>query len=314
MLQVFDELLYSIFALVGRLHAFCYGIMASIVNKFGLASRIAPAAEWQAFTTAMQCGLRHRQLRSEQEDLPYHEDLIPLGSPKGVEMLDKATKQGTARRELVNCQVRQSHPAFCGLAAVATVMRAASVFDDRKFIAWSEHGGPEWAVTAPMQKNFPPDFFRHFGFSFLDRYPAMIKFQLFKQVLQYDGVPLAAIPIFFGYQGWPCKVMGPPTSQNILEKDILPMIYTEQEGKRTFVVANYGRPIMRQRGSGHFAPLAAVVDDHVLVVEVNNWRYPSVWVPMGLMFDAVSALTPQGKPRGLCIVEQEIGKPASSTY
>ena len=306
--QVLDQLLYSIQLSLGRLWAFGFGIVASLANKFGLASRIAPAAEWQAFTTAMQCGLRHRQLRPMHEDLPYHKDLIPLGSAKGVEMLEKATKEGTARRELVNCLVRQSHPAFCGLAAGATVMKAAANFDDRKIIAWQEYGRPEWAFTAPMEKQFPQDFFRHFGFSFLDKYPAFLKIQLFKQVLQYDGVPLAAMAIFFGLQGWPCKIMGPPTSQDHLERDILSMIYKEQEGKRTFVVANYGRPVMEQRGSGHFAPLAAVVDGYVLVVEVNNWRYPSVWVPMGLMFDAVSALTPQGKPRGLCIVEQNISR------
>ena len=224
-------------------------------------------------------------------------------------MLDKATKLGTARRELVNGLVRQSHPAFCGLAAAATVMKAAACFDERKFFAWQEHGGPEWAVISPMAKTFPQDFFRHFGFSFLDKYPTFIKYQLFKQVLQYDGVPLAAMPIFFGYQGWPCKIMGPPTSQDHLERDIWPMIYGEQDGKRTFVVANYARPVMGQRGSGHFAPLAAVVDDHVLIVEVNNWRYPSVWAPKSLFFDAVSALTPQGKPRGLCIIEQDVQKP-----
>ena len=56
------------------------------------------------------------------------------------------------------------------------------------------------------------------------------------------------------------------------------------------LVVNYQRKRLGQKGGGHFSPLAAYhgPSDHVLILDVAQHRYPSVWVPLEMLWHAMN--------------------------
>lgn len=58
----------------------------------------------------------------------------------------------------------------------------------------------------------------------------------------------------------------------------------------TFLMVNYLRSAMGQETGGHISPVAAydADTDRFLVLDVSRYKYPPVWVPAPLLFDAMA--------------------------
>ena len=68
------------------------------------------------------------------------------------------------------------------------------------------------------------------------------------------------------------------------------------------LLVNYHRSALGQQGGGHISPLAAYDErgDRVLLLDVARYRYPSVWVPIPALWQAIRMVDPDsGLSRGL---------------
>ena len=68
------------------------------------------------------------------------------------------------------------------------------------------------------------------------------------------------------------------------------------------LLANYDRRAIGQAGGGHISPLAAFDEgsDRVLILDVARYRYPSAWVPLSLLLQAMQRPdADSGRSRGL---------------
>jgi glutathione gamma-glutamylcysteinyltransferase len=88
-------------------------------------------------------------------------------------------------------------------------------------------------------------------------------------------------------------------------------VESEAGWEEVFVDANtrmtvaFSRAHLGQTGSGHFSPVAAYneVEDMVLIMDVARFKYPSYWVSLSSLYDAMHPIDPEsGTPRGYMLV------------
>lgn len=81
-----------------------------------------------------------------------------------------------------------------------------------------------------------------------------------------------------------------------------PLIAALDDGD--FIIANYSRAVLNQRGTGHHSPLAAynAETDQFLLLDVARYAYPALWVNAWQLWEAVRAPDGRGRGRGALIV------------
>jgi hypothetical protein len=82
------------------------------------------------------------------------------------------------------------------------------------------------------------------------------------------------------------------------------------------LVVNYHRPAVGQAGGGHIAPIAAYhgPTDRVLILDVARYRYPSVWVPVEDLWQAIRAVdASSGRSRGVLVLRRAPFQPGASS-
>ena len=71
------------------------------------------------------------------------------------------------------------------------------------------------------------------------------------------------------------------------------------------MVVSYSRRSFQQTGDGHFSPIGGYHRgrDLVLILDVARFKYPPHWVPLSLLYEAMSKLDPiTGLPRGYLLL------------
>lgn len=74
-----------------------------------------------------------------------------------------------------------------------------------------------------------------------------------------------------------------------------------------FVIINFDRDPLKQKGGTHFSPLAAyhAPSDRFLVMDVARFRYPPFWVKTELLYQGMNTVdTVSAKTRGYVLVER----------
>lgn len=82
------------------------------------------------------------------------------------------------------------------------------------------------------------------------------------------------------------------------------------------MLANYHRPGVGQAGGGHIAPVAAFhsPSDRVLILDVARYRYPSAWVPVVDLWQAIRAVdVSSGRSRGVLSLRRASSQPGASS-
>eukprot|EP01064_Diplonema_japonicum_P017462 TRINITY_DN25582_c0_g1_i1.p1 TRINITY_DN25582_c0_g1~~TRINITY_DN25582_c0_g1_i1.p1 ORF type:complete len:268 (+),score=54.83 TRINITY_DN25582_c0_g1_i1:57-806(+) len=228
---------------------------------------------------------KHKRLRSVVDLQPLHEALIDENSEAGRELF----KGCIMNESLLKVTEKQEHPAFCGLASSCVVLKGLGVDTTQDSI-----------FEVLESKGFPKGWFSHFGFGFVDYAPHAVKVALNRH-LKFDGIPLgAAAALMQSYTLNISKHNTGITPETFLEH-LLPTLHTNS---RTVFVANYNRGTLHQRGTGHFAPIAAYNPTHrkCFVLEVNQNRYPSVWVDLDMLTEATNTISPGGTKRGFLLI------------
>lgn len=76
--------------------------------------------------------------------------------------------------------------------------------------------------------------------------------------------------------------------------------------RHQYVTVNFDRGGLYEvpKGGGHHSPIGAydAKTDRVLLMDVARYKYPFVWVPTTMMFDAMVNLTSSGESRGYIVV------------
>mmetsp|Transcript_61720 Transcript_61720/g.137793 ORF Transcript_61720/g.137793 Transcript_61720/m.137793 type:complete len:271 (+) Transcript_61720:24-836(+) len=259
----------------------------------------ASRASWQYVSRlyrSLRDATRHRQLSAptDGQRYPVPEELLPLESDSGQSLV----MDGAVNQSLVSVLLRQDHPAFCAVASAMTIARAenAGPFDQKKFMTVFREGGRHGAAW--------PNVMATYGLDALDGLPAPVKYWLLCH-LQYDGAPMALLAEWFRLLGFSVDVVSSSAAtEETFRADVaaaFPQTGVCGSG-RNYILVNYSRSAVGQRmfSGGHYAPLGGFhhTQDKVLLLEVNSWRYPSVWVDLPRLWGATHTQVANGSWRG----------------
>ncbi len=209
---------------------------------------------------------------------PLPDKLFAFASPQGRTMLAESIAAGDAGAffPLVANLHTQTEPAWCGFGTLVTVLNALEIDPGR---VWK---GP-W---------------RFFGEELLICCKAL-------EVAAAEGLTLAEVGCLAECNG------GAVTLQHAVDPGLAAfrqaLVNAVRAPAGPFVVANYDRQVLKQTGTGHFSPLAAwhAPTDHVLVLDVAQFKYPPHWVPVEQLWQAMcSQDTDTQAPRGYLVIDK----------
>jgi len=209
---------------------------------------------------------------------PLPEALVAFASPQGRTLLAESIAAGDAGAffPLVANLHTQTEPAWCGFGTLVTVLNALEIDPGR---VWK---GP-W---------------RFFGEELLICCKAL-------EVAAAEGLTLAEVGCLAQCNG------GLVTLQHAVDPGLPAFRQALWDAVRApagpFIVANYDRRVLNQTGTGHFSPLAAwhAASDHVLVLDVAQFKYPPHWVPVDQLWRAMCSHDADTQaPRGYLVIDK----------
>ena len=228
----------------------------------------------------------YRVARSESKT----EELIVLNSELGEQLL--FTSQ--ARRDYLPLSsefVTQDNLAYCGVATLVMVLNALD-------------------LEAPVSPNH--------------RIPGLVSYKFFTQenVFENEKTLDAIKPEVIARQGMTLEELGklftsyPLVTETFHGKEVSleqfrKLIVQNLRQTENFVVINYLRRSLGQKGGGHISPLVAYNEksDRFLILDVARYRYASVWVKAESLWKAINTLdSTSGKTRGFILVEPQSRK------
>ena len=212
------------------------------------------------------------------------EELIVLDSEVGEQLL--FTSQ--ARRDYLPLSlefVTQDNLAYCGVATIVMVLNALD-------------------IEAPVAPNH--------------KIPGVVSYRFFTQenVFENEKTHDVIKPELIAKQGMTLEELGglfksyPVVVQTFHGEDVsleqfrkLAVQNLRQAGN--FLVVNYLRPSLGQKGGGHISPVAAYHEqsDQFLILDVARYRYSPVWVKAETLWSAINTVdSTSGKTRGFILI------------
>ena len=189
------------------------------------------------------------------QNLQLPESLVALNTPSGQRRL----KESTARVDyntLMQVFEPQVYLSYCGVASGVMVENALSQSKKRTQSNWFEQRA-EGSRT---------------------------QYETF-----YGGMTLAQFDTLMGGGGLKTKRYhgGGFTLDDFRRRVLLNL-----ENARDTLVVNYSRKGLKQKGGGHFSPLAAYhhQSDSVLILDVAEHKYPPVWAPLRALWRAMDTV------------------------
>lgn len=215
----------------------------------------------------------HRYFRTPPvERLPVPEYLVSIQSPSGQKLVAESGYVADYQ-SLTHNFVAQTRSSYCGVASAVAVINAmrgkqGRIDQSTFFTGPVEEIKPSWRVSVSgMSLNQLSDLLRAHGVS--------------TTVVHASDTDLEAF-------------------RRIARKNLMT--------SGDFLLVNYQRAELGQAEGGHISPLAAydAGTDRFLILDVAAHKYPPVWVPANLLWDAMSApLNPSSpRTRGFLIVRE----------
>lgn len=206
---------------------------------------------------------------------------IPLPEPRGQTLLlqsvDRADYGPLAEQFLT-----QANLAYCGVASMVMVLNslavpapAAAGFGSYRF--WTQENVFEAADTRAV---------------------------LSPEVVARQGMTLRELGALLASLGVQARAIH-GDRLSLAQFRLLVRSNLSQSGDRLLV--NYHRKAVGQAGGGHISPLAAYhpMTDRVLILDVARYRYPSVWVPLADLWQAIRTTdSSTGLSRGVVVVRR----------
>ncbi|GAX75692.1 hypothetical protein CEUSTIGMA_g3135.t1 [Chlamydomonas eustigma] len=200
---------------------------------------------------------------------------IAFSSPQGRQIFQEALMGGTLGGffKLMEQFSMQDEPAFCGLTSLTMVLNALSI-DPRR--TWK--GSWRWFHEAMLDCCRP------------------------LESVKEDGITLAQAACLARCNGARVDMMRHGTfSEAEFRQQVMDVCRSGEE----HLVVSYARRAFSQTGDGHFSPVGGYHEgqDLVLILDVARFKYPPHWVPLPLLYEAMSHIDPTtGLPRGYMLL------------
>jgi len=211
-------------------------------------------------------------------------ELIVLDSEVGEQLL--FTSQ--ARRDYLPLSlefVTQDNLAYCGVATLVMVLNALK-------------------IEAPVAPNY--------------KIPGLVDYRFFTQENVFDNDLTHDVikPELIAKQGMTLKELGglfqsyPVVVQTFHGEEVSleqfrQLTVQNLQQAENFVVVNYLRRSLGQKGGGHISPVAAYDEqsDRFLILDVARYRYSPVWVEAETLWSAMNTVdSASGKTRGFILL------------
>eukprot|EP00850_Spirogloea_muscicola_P008412 SM000044S16059 [mRNA] locus=s44:744219:747633:- [translate_table: standard] len=208
---------------------------------------------------------------------------IVFASPEGKALFKEALESGGMNGffELISHFQTQAEPAFCGLASLAVVLNALAVDPGR---TWK---GP-W---------------RWFDETMLDCCEPLQKIAL-------EGTTFSSVACLARCAG---GLVQEARASNSSLADLRATVIQTSTSCDSHIIAAYGRKKFLQTGDGHFSPLGGYhrAKDLVLILDVARFKYPPHWIPVSMLWEAMSTIDGKtGLTRGFMVISKPAKAPS----
>ncbi|CAA2952147.1 glutathione gamma-glutamylcysteinyltransferase 1-like isoform X1 [Olea europaea subsp. europaea] len=202
---------------------------------------------------------------------------IDLASSEGKKLFTEAIHNGTMEIffKLISYFQTQSEPAYCGLASLSMVLNALAIDPGRK---WK---GP-W---------------RWFDESMLDCCEPLEK-------VKDKGISFGKVVCLAQCAG--ANVEAFRANQSTID-EFRRYVVSCSTSDDCHVISSYHRGAFNQTGTGHFSPIGGyhAGKDMALILDVARFKYPPHWVPLTLLWKAMSTVDEAtGLHRGFMLVSR----------
>ncbi|KAL6208801.1 hypothetical protein ACLB2K_019746 [Fragaria x ananassa] len=195
-----------------------------------------------------------------------------------LEAIQKGTMENFYR--LISYFQTQSEPAYCGLASLSMVLNALSIDPGRK---WK---GP-W---------------RWFDESMLDCCESL-------ETVKSKGISFGKLVSLAHCAG--AKVEAFRTNHSNID-EFRKYVMRCSSSDDCHLISSYDRSVLKQTGTGHFSPVGGyhADKDMALILDVARFKYPPHWVPLNILWDAMSNVDEStGQRRGFMLISRPHREP-----
>lgn len=173
----------------------------------------------------------------------------------------------------------QITPTFCGVASATMILNALDVSDPKNNPPSTRYGTQEQRFfTEAVSEIIDIEAVRKGGLALGELEVALKTFEIEVQAYHASDVDIDTFRLMM---------------QNAFAEP------------RTYIIVNYNRQELGQKGSGHHSPIGAYnsKEDRVLILDVNRRYLPSVWVKTEVLFNAMKSVdSSSGISRGFIII------------
>lgn len=188
---------------------------------------------------------------------------VSLLTQDGLDRLESCETQNDYVR--LTCHFEcQSNPSYCGPASIAMIANALAIprpqaTQHRSFRLFSQ--------TNIFSPRFSPP--------------------ITAGNVRRAGMTLREVSLHL--QGLGCNVSATYAS-DMNKEEFCKMAIETLRQEDAYLVINYDRSLLGQKGAGHFSPIGAYSQgtDEFLVLDVARYKYPPVWVKADLLFEAIA--------------------------
>lgn len=218
------------------------------------------------------------QIFAPSNYLPINSNLISLNSKEGKELLVTSSLSKDYLPLSIHF-ISQKKPSYCGIAAMAMILNSCS---------------------------FPISSLPQFGNSHAFTQDNIVKEQITNRLYFWKtyflGTTIEQIRQFIKAYNVTSEIY---YAQLITLDEFRNTVKINLDLSNRFVLVNYSRKILGQKGIGHFSPIAAYNQktDRFLILDVARHKYPPVWVKANHLYSAMQTIDFESKKsRGFIIV------------
>lgn len=231
------------------------------------------------------------------------ETCVGFSSDRGREMFAQALSEGGLKSywKLAESFTTQSQPAACGLASLVMVLNALRVdprrvwkgvwrwWDEELFYAQKAEKGCKNCVDIE-KRNLEQG----------------LTFEELVSNAKCEGLSLEG---YFASNNASLKTASMETKDLDHFRSVLrrtQLSNDDEDSKNDMLICSFSRSVLKQTGTGHFSPIGGYIPslDKVLVMDVARFKYPSYWVDVKTLWNAMcQADLETFKPRGFIVVD-----------
>ena len=223
--------------------------------------------------------------------------MVPFNSKPGKAIFRRALEQGMldgSYWSLSECFAAQTSPASCGLGTLAMCLNSLAIDPGNR----SNVGIFRWYTEKSL--------FCH-GSSFVPTHDEVLA----RGISMMDLCRLGACNCL---ESTPFCATGPNAcTEDDFRRHVIAAC-ADNKSSATRIVASYHRGVLGQTGDGHHSPIAAYdrESDRVLILDVARFKYAPHWVPLPLLWQAMSTFDTNGGARGFIKLARLDGQQADS--